>query len=279
VFEQIRALLAHGASDDDLYAAAALVFGDELVFYNHLWAGNRQVFFWTGYLKHHFYGEAEDYLEEYIRGFNNYAQAYRMFSSVAESAPPDIRERALFSMGRCLVALDEYAEEVYLAYSPAALRNEIIDLFSRFRDEYPSSQMADDALLTAGIYSQDTTFFETILEHYPKSDSAPEAKRRLKTAKSIRNSVTPVPFLLITDMQDLPLLVRERSESGEQVITHAGYAYVVEPLVEMGRVFSVWVDAVNHTITLFTDGNAGAGESTAVRFISPGAGFILRIDP
>ncbi|HHV57473.1 MAG TPA: hypothetical protein GXX50_06890 [Firmicutes bacterium] len=172
-------LAARPGDPEALYALGAAVYHNELTYYNHLWAGERQGFNWVGHINE-LWPEVPE-REEYLEGLMNFWHARRYFQA-AERAPqasPDLKAKALYSQGLALGNILEWGQEATATFDQKALKQELIATFQRFVATYPASSLADDALFALWAYTQDRTYLERLVAAYPDGDRAGAAKKLL----------------------------------------------------------------------------------------------------
>jgi TolA-binding protein len=179
--QQARAEQASGAEKaKKQYELAATIYRSPLLYYNYLWRGERQSFFWLGHIKYMEYNEA---LDRYIGRFNHLVQAIDAFSRInLEQADAETAAKTLFSLALSHSKLIDYGEEVRFFASKTQLGQQIIRLSETLVKRFPSSQLADDALLLAYHYSQDRQYLQQLLERYPQGDQAQQARAILENS-------------------------------------------------------------------------------------------------
>lgn len=170
----------------DLYNLAAAIFHNEMLYYNHLWAGQRQYYNWLGYINATGQGHAPAEMSAYARDLINYNHSLPYFQQVYEalSAEPELKARALYSTGLCYIGLDEWGEDAAFAFNPMDIMERVISAYQQFVKEYPDSSMADDALLALGSYTGEAAYLQQIFEDFPDSDVMEKAKSLLKDMES-----------------------------------------------------------------------------------------------
>lgn len=173
----------------DLYNLAAAIFHDQNIYYNHLWAGNRQYFNWLGYILDSYYsddnkGPAE--MAGFAREMINYCHSARLFEEVYENpaAASELKARALFSLGLSQLGIYNWGEDAFVAFDREELKEDIISTFEQFVREFPSSTMADDALLALADFSGRRDYLERIFSDYPQGDVVPKAEALLEKMSS-----------------------------------------------------------------------------------------------
>lgn len=163
------------------YQLAAQMYRNPLLYYNHLWRGERQTFFWLGQIKYMDYNEA---LDRYIGRFNHLAQAITAFNRIdLQQADAETAAKTLYSLALSHAKLTEYGEEVRFYATKTGLSKQLITLCERLVKQYPSSDLADDALLLAYHYSSDQKYLQQLIAKYPQGDQAKQAKELLQTKK------------------------------------------------------------------------------------------------
>ncbi|MDF9408359.1 MAG: hypothetical protein A4E52_00767 [Pelotomaculum sp. PtaB.Bin013] len=166
----------------DLYQLAAAIFHNEMLYYNHLWAGERQYYNWLGYINETGHGHAPAEMAVFVRDLINYNHSLPYFQQVCQdqSVAPELRAKALYSTGLCYIGLDEWGEDASFAFNSSDIQGKIISTYQQFVKEYPDSNMADDALLALGAYTGDVTYPQRILKEYPESDTVEKANDLIK---------------------------------------------------------------------------------------------------
>ncbi len=170
----------------DLYQLAAAIFHNEMLYYNHLWAGQRQYYNWLGYINATGHGHAPAEMAVFVREMINYNHSLPYFQQVYQdqSSAPELKARALYSAGLCCIGLDEWGEDASFGFNLSEITEKIISIYQQFVQEYPDSSMADDALLALGAYTGDAAYPQRILEEYPESDTIEKAKSLIKEMES-----------------------------------------------------------------------------------------------
>lgn len=170
----------------DLYNLAAAIFHNEMLYYNHLWAGQRQYYNWLGYINATGQGHAPAEMAAYARDLINYNHSLPYFQQVyqALSTEPELKAKALYSTGLCYIALDEWGEDAAFAFNPMDIMERVVSTYQQFVKEYPDSSMADDALLAIGSYTGEAAYLQQIFEDYPDSDILEKAKSLLNDMES-----------------------------------------------------------------------------------------------
>ncbi|MDD4238812.1 MAG: protease complex subunit PrcB family protein [Desulfotomaculaceae bacterium] len=171
---------------EDLYNLAAAIFHKEMLYYNHLWAGQRQYYNWLGNINATSHGHAPAEMAAFIRELSNYNHSLPYFQEVyqAPSSASELKARALYSAGLCYIGLDEWGEDASFAFNLSEIQEKVISAYQRFVKEYPNSSMADDALLALGAYTGDAAYLQRILDEYPESDIMGKAKNLMKDMES-----------------------------------------------------------------------------------------------
>lgn len=166
----------------DLYNLAASIYHNQMLCYNHLWAGQRQDYNWLGYINATGHGHAPAEMTAFVREMINYNHSLPYFRQVYQnpSSPPELKARALYSTGLCCIGLDEWGDDASFGFSLPEIREKIISTYQQFVREYPGSSMADDALLALGAYTGDAAYLQRVLEEYPGGDTIEKAKSLLK---------------------------------------------------------------------------------------------------
>ncbi|NGQ97359.1 hypothetical protein G3578_19660 [Brevibacillus sp. SYP-B805] len=162
------------------YELAALIYHQPLLYYNHLWRGERQSFFWFGQIK---YMDYQEKLDRYIERFNHLVQAADAFSRIdLNEADPQTGANTLFSLMLAHAKLIEYGEEVKYYASRTMLGQRLLENGQRLLKRYPASDLADDALLLMYQFTGDTAYLQQLLASYPHGDQADKAKQALGQA-------------------------------------------------------------------------------------------------
>jgi hypothetical protein len=162
------------------YALGAAVYRQPLLFYNHLWRGTRQNFFWIGQV-----GSMQDdaSLKRFILRFNHLVRAGEIFSSIdLNEADPDLAAKTLFSLALCKSKLIDYGQEIAYMASDQQLEQEMIQTLQELLRRFPDSELADDALMLMYVYNGDIRQLHELLERYPNGDQAEKAKLLLTGA-------------------------------------------------------------------------------------------------
>ncbi len=170
----------------DLYNLAAAIYHNEMLYYNHLWAGERQSYNWLGYIIDTGYGHAPAEMADFARAMINYNHSLPYFQQVDrdQSSATELKARALYSTGLCYIGLDEWGNDASFAFNPMEIRGEIISTYRQFIEKYPDCTMADDALLALGAYTGDSAYLQRIIKEYPSSDVMDKAKKLIEDMKS-----------------------------------------------------------------------------------------------
>ncbi len=170
----------------DLYNLAAAIFHNEMLYYNHLWAGERQSYNWLGYINDTRYGHAPAEMADFIREMINYNHSLPYFQQVNQdqSSAPELKARALYSTGLCYIGLGGWGEDASFAFDLPEIWGKVISTYQQFVKLYPDSTMADDALLALGAYTGDAAYLQRIIKEYPASDVMEKAKNLIEDMKS-----------------------------------------------------------------------------------------------
>lgn len=190
--EQVRALQGLKEKGDKakdpagLYNLAAAIYHNEIIYYNHLWLGQRQNFNWQGYINESSSGGTPEEMAAYAREMINYNHSAVYFKQVYDhpAAPPELKAKALYSLGLSYLGLYHWGEDAKLAFPRPDLEQKIKDTFSRFLREFPESSMADDALLALGGFTGDRSYLERLIKDYPQGDAVKKAGMLLEEMKS-----------------------------------------------------------------------------------------------
>ncbi|MBC7324959.1 MAG: protease complex subunit PrcB family protein, partial [Moorella sp. (in: Bacteria)] len=188
-----------------LYDLAAAIYHDQFLSYNHLWAGERQWYNWLGYINATASGRAPAEMAAFVREMINYNHSLPYFQRVSShpAASPELKAKALYSLGLCYIGLDQWGQDAWFAFTPSEVRQKITSTYRQFVNEYPESSLADDALLVLGAYTGDAGFLEKIIREYPQGDAAEKAQKLLEEVKSpfyanTRLSGAAVPYKVLS---------------------------------------------------------------------------------
>ncbi|NLI14223.1 MAG: protease complex subunit PrcB family protein [Peptococcaceae bacterium] len=201
----------------DLYALAAAIFHNEMLYYNHLWAGQRQYYNWLGHINATGHGHAPAEMAVFAREMINYNHSLPYFQQVYQdpSSTPELKAKAFYSTGLCYIGLDEWGEDASFAFNLSEIQGKIISTYRQFVKEYPDSSMADDALLALGAYTGDAAYLQKIIEEYPDSDVSGKAKKLTKDMESpyyrpVNQYGWPVPFKITSPADEsVPQEIKE----------------------------------------------------------------------
>ncbi|MBE3586111.1 MAG: protease complex subunit PrcB family protein [Thermoanaerobacter sp.] len=187
-----------------LYDLAAAIYHDQFLYYNHLWAGQRQWYNWLGYINATASGRAPAEMAAFAREMIIYNHSLPFFQQVYShpAASPELKARALYSLGLCYIGLDQWGQDAWFVFTPSEVRQKIISTYRQFVNEYPESSMADDALLVLGAYTGDAGYLEKIIREYPRGDAAEKAQKLLEEMKlplyvNIRPYGSAVPYKVL----------------------------------------------------------------------------------
>ncbi|MFA5384175.1 MAG: protease complex subunit PrcB family protein [Eubacteriales bacterium] len=202
---------------DDLYNLAAAIFHNEMLYYNHLWAGERQSYNWLGYINDTSYGHAPAEMADFIREMINYNHSLPYFQQVDQdqSSAPELKARALYSTGLCYISLGGWGEDASFAFDLPEIWGKVISTYQQFIKTYPDSTMADDALLALGAYTGDAAYLQKIIKEYPASDVMEKAKNLIEDMKSpyytpVTRYGWSVPFKIISmDDESIPQEIKK----------------------------------------------------------------------
>ncbi|CAG7637811.1 hypothetical protein ACFQI7_07800 [Paenibacillus allorhizosphaerae] len=163
---------------DGQYALAAAIYREPLLYYNHLWRGERQSFFWLGGIKSMDYNEP---LDRYIGRFNHLIQAIEQFQKIdVQQANAQTAAKMLFSIALSYSKLAHYGEEVSYHTSGAKLNEKVTEYAKLLAETFPDSELADDALMLIYSHTKDKRWLEQIVARYPQGDRAEEAGKQLE---------------------------------------------------------------------------------------------------
>ena len=166
----------------DLYGLAAAIFHNEMLYYNHLWAGHCQYYNWLGFINTTGHGHAPAEMAVFAREMINYNHSLPYFQQIYQdqSSPPELKAKALYSTGLSYIGLDEWGQDASFCFNLSEITEKIISTYRQFIQEYPDSSMADDALLALGAYTGDAAYLQRIMEEYPQSDIMEKTKDLIK---------------------------------------------------------------------------------------------------
>lgn len=173
------------------YELAADIFHDEFTYYNYLWSGQRQSFFWIGQVRDMEYSKS---LDQYVGRLNNLLQAAEQFAAIElDQADAETGAKALYSQALSYSKLTGYGTEVAFHSTQAMLIAQLLETGEKLLKRYPESELADDTLLLMYHYSHELGYLERLLKQYPKGDQAALAKRLQKEAQSAKNTAYKRP--------------------------------------------------------------------------------------
>ena len=190
----------------DLYNLAAASFHNQMLYYNHLWAGQRQYYNWLGYITYYMgQGHAPAEMATFVRELISYNHSLPYFQQVYRdsSSSSELKAKALYSTGLCYIGLLEWGEDASFAFNSSDIMGKIISTYQQFLEEYPDSSMADDALLVLGAYTGDAIYLNRIIKEYPKGDMLEKARKLMQDMESpyYRSSYlhgSSVPFKILS---------------------------------------------------------------------------------
>lgn len=170
----------------DLYNLAAAIFHNQMLYYNHLWAGHRQSYNWLGFINVTGLGHAPAEMAVFVREMINYNHSLPYFQQVYQdsSSPPELKAKALYSSGLSYIGLDEWGQDASFGFNLPEITGKIVSTYRQFVQEYPDNSMADDALLALGAYTGDAAYLQRILEEYPDSDVLRKVNKLIKDMES-----------------------------------------------------------------------------------------------
>jgi tetratricopeptide (TPR) repeat protein len=226
----------------DLYNLAAAIFHNQMLYYNHLWAGQRQYYNWLEYITYQMgRGHAPVEMAAFIREMINYNHSLPYFQQVYldPSSSPELKAKALYSTGLCYTGLHDWGEDAAFAFNSLDTRKKIISTYQQFVEEYPDSSMADDALLALGSYTGNTGYLQKIIKEYPDGDMLEKAKKLMPDLESpyyssshLFGSSVPFKILSLND-ESIPPKVKEwaaanslRSFSGTKISGEWSYMFI-----------------------------------------------------
>lgn len=169
-----------------LYDLAADIYHNQMTYYNHLWAGQRQWYNWLGYINDTAGGRAPAEMTAFAREMINYGHSLDYFQQVYNdpSSPPRLKEKALYSQGLCCIGLYNWGEDAWFGYNKSEVKKNIITLYQKFIGEYQASTMTDGALLALGAYTGEAHYLEKIIKDYPQGGMADKACQLIEEMKS-----------------------------------------------------------------------------------------------
>ncbi|MFZ5633808.1 MAG: protease complex subunit PrcB family protein, partial [Bacillota bacterium] len=188
-----------------LYNLAAAIYHNQMTYYNHLWAGQRQWYNWLGYINDTAEGRAPAEMAAFAREMINYGHSLDYFRQVYDdpSSPPRLKEKALYSQGLCYTGLYDWGQDAWFVFNKSEVKQNIIAVYNKFISEYQASPMADGALLALGAYTGEAHYLEKIIKDYPQGGMADKARQLLEEMKSPYYSYSgrlygsPVPFKVL----------------------------------------------------------------------------------
>jgi|GEM_PF-2421141 len=202
--------LAQSAQPEDRYALAALIYHDELIFYNNLWANGRGSYLgFGGHVQQALEGDMEPAYERWMAESNNYAQAARLFQALSLSTTGKVAEKAAYSRAMALARVGDYAGAELLA-QPAALTEETVRALQEFVARFPRADLTPEALLSLAFITGDRSYFDRILKEFPRSDAALTAKGPLESRGA--KGFSSVPFRYLT-LEEAPADVAQWARS------------------------------------------------------------------
>ncbi|WP_248926149.1 tetratricopeptide repeat protein [Paenibacillus hamazuiensis] len=176
--EEVEGAASPADKADRQYALAAAIYREPLLFYNHLWRGERQNFFWFGHIKEMEYYEP---LDGYIGRFNHLFQAVDKFAAIdLQQASGNTAAKTLYSTALTYSKLSHYSTEVSFHLPGSKLNENVMKYAGQLVERYPDSELADDALMLMYYHSGDKKWLEQVVERYPGGDQVDEAKRVLE---------------------------------------------------------------------------------------------------
>lgn len=183
---ELNTVWENSGNPEDLYNLAAAIFHDQLTYYNHLWAGNRQWFYSMGYISNSGAQGPPAEMAPFVREMVNYQHSAGLFGQVYENtgSSPDLKAKALYSQGLSYLGLYDWGQDISAAFDRKTLRKQVVDTFEKFLGEYPGSSMADDALLALAGISGDKTYLDRLFKDYPGGDAIDKARLLLEEMNS-----------------------------------------------------------------------------------------------
>ncbi len=171
------------------YELAAAIYHQPLLYYNHLWRGERQTFFWFGHIKTMGGNEA---LGRYIARFNHLVQAQAAFAQIdPDQADAETGAKTLFSMALGYGKLIEYGDEIAFYDTDAHLAQQLVETAKALLARYPDSPLADDGMMLMYDYTGDSAWLDEIVQRYPTGDQADRAKTiKDDMTKTIKDDMT-----------------------------------------------------------------------------------------
>ncbi len=177
----------------DLYNLAAAIYNNQMIYYNHLWEGNRQDFNWLGYVNYQGYAAsaadatgAPPEMASFAREMINYNHSADLFKQVYDnpSSSSGLKAKALFSQGLSYLGIYNWGEDAWAAFDRKELKKQIMDTFASFVRQFPDSSMADDALLALAAVSGDRAFLDRMFKDYPEGDALERGRALLEEMSS-----------------------------------------------------------------------------------------------
>ena len=159
------------------YDIAAFMYHRTLLFYNQLWAGREQSYFFQGYQP----PVATPAFVAYEERENNYVQAADRFHALQASwVPQAIRARALFSYGMSLYRLGGYGIDASVLASPSALAAATANAFGAYARTYPDRALAPEALTLEAAFTRDRGLLNTLVKRYGTTPQGRDAATDLR---------------------------------------------------------------------------------------------------
>jgi len=210
------------------YALAALMYHSKGLFTNRLWSYGKGNDRFGGHAFVAMNGDMEPKLSEWAAGTSRYVQAYRAFARL-ENAPEEIAAKAAYSRALSLAQLLEMGTYMDLWRPQQEILAEAADLFERMVNRYPKEPLAADALLSLAYLHRDMGYFRRIIEEYPTSDAAVDA-RDMAFPQSGPHFGSTVPFRWIRP-DEVPPAVAEwlrtpLASSPAEALRHGDALYV-----------------------------------------------------
>lgn len=221
--------LAARPDPESQYALAATMFHDEELFRNQLWLIGKGYGGFGGHAEVALRGDMEERYSRWMAESSNYVQAAKAFAQV-ENAPPEIAAKATYSRALSLAKLLRPGTVIALWKPETAIAAEAVELFEAMAARFPDHELADDALLSLAYLKRDPGYFTRILQEYPDSDTAADA--RLGTFPILYETSGAVPPYRYLSIEEAPPEVGRWAEAVRASqpygsLVQEGYTYVL----------------------------------------------------
>ncbi|MDS1029947.1 hypothetical protein RDV78_05450 [Bacillota bacterium LX-D] len=129
------------------YKIAALIYHDNLIFYNHFWQGQRIIYNWLGHINEiRNQPPVQTELQNSIKEQNNYYQALQKFLELKDKElPPDLKEKVIFSIALCYSHLESYGQEIDVLMSEEMQHKQVLDSLKNYLNNYPNGNYRTEA--------------------------------------------------------------------------------------------------------------------------------------